>query len=138
MSSERYFNASEAAKETGKSVVTIRHYLAAKKFPNAQQTAKGKVLVWRIPLTDLVAAGLMDKVTSSPQEPQLDLGEFRATALETRIAELEAEVRGLRELMAEKQIQLDLYRDKERASIYSIETREAQERRRFNWFRRNS
>lgn len=138
MSSERYFNASEAAKETGKSVVTIRHYLAAKKFPNAEQTAKGKVLVWRIPLTDLVAAGLMDKVTSSPQEPQLDLGEFRATALETRIAELETEIRLTRELLARTDQELESYRQRERQLFAAIETRDTQEKRRFNWFRRNS
>lgn len=138
MSSETYFNASEAAKETGKSVVTIRDYLAKGKFPNATQRPKGKVQVWQIPLTDLVASGLLDKVSSASKDPsRAQLTETRATALETRIVELETEIRLTREILARTDQELEGYRQRERQLFLAIETRESQDRRRFNWFRRN-
>ncbi len=78
MSSETYFNASQAAKHSGVNVVTIRDYLAKGKLPNAKQVPKGKVKVWQIPLTDLAAAGLLDKVSSASESPSK---EIRSSAL---------------------------------------------------------
>ena len=56
-------NIAQAAKVTGKSLMTIRAYLEAKpsKLPNAFQTPRVKAKTWNIPFTDLVAAGLLDK-----------------------------------------------------------------------------
>ena len=101
MSSETYLNASQASQRTGVSLPTMRKSLAAERFPNATQTAKGKVKVWQIPLTDLVSEGLLDKV-SSPSKTATDSekSETRVTALETRIDELEAELRHSQELRA--------------------------------------
>jgi len=138
MTSDTYLNASEAAKQTGKSLVTIRHYLNSGKFPNATQTAKGKVQVWRIPLTDLVSAGLMDKVSNSPKQPTPEaMAETRATALEVNIDRLESELRHTRELLARADQELESYRQRERQLFLALETRETQQQRRFSWFRRN-
>jgi len=131
MSSEKYLNASQAAKETGVSVVTIRDYLAKGKLPNAKQTPKGKVQVWKIPLSDLSAAGLLDKV-STPSEPEPK--ERQTPGLKRRIDTLEAELRLTRELLDEVKKDRDFLRGLMPAQL---ETREAQEKRRFRWFSRN-
>ena len=138
MSSETYLNASQASQRTGVSLPTMRKWLAAERFPNATQTAKGKVKVWQIPLTDLVAEGLLDKV-SSPSKTATDSekSETRVTALETRIDELEAELRHSQELRALIEQTLEEYRTRERFNQNSIETRDTQERRRFSLFRRS-
>lgn len=138
MSSETYLNASQASQRTGVSLPTMRKWLAAERFPNATQTAKGKVKVWQIPLTDLVSEGLLDKV-SSPSKTATDSekSETRVTALETRIDELEAELRHSQELRALIEQTLEDYRTRERFNQNSIETRDTQERRRFSLFRRS-
>jgi hypothetical protein len=82
--------------------MTIRAYLEAKpsKLPNAFQTPKGKSKSWNIPLSDLVAAGLLDSVTSQPQEPvrKQDQADIELRVL---VATLEAENNSLRERLAE-------------------------------------
>jgi len=138
MSSETYLNASQASQRTGVSLPTMRKWLAAERFPNATQTAKGKVKVWQIPLTDLVAKGLLDKV-SSPSKTATDSekSETRATALQSRIDQLKAELRHSQELLARADQELESYRARERFNQNSIETRDTQERRRFSLFRRS-
>ena len=138
MSSETYLNASQASQRTGVSLPTMRKWLAAERFPNATQTAKGKVKVWQIPLTDLVSEGLLDKV-SSPSKTATDSekSETRATALESRIDQLEAELRHSQELLARADQELESYRARERQLFLAIETRDTQERRRFSLFRRS-
>jgi DNA-binding transcriptional MerR regulator len=138
MSSERYLNASEAAELTGKSLPTIRHYLATGKLPNATQRPKGKVKVWVIPLTDLQAAGLLDKVSGSKQPSDTELSQFRTQALEHQLDLLQTELRLTRELLAERATELERYRQREQQFFLTLETRESQERRRFSWFRRNT
>ena len=138
MSSERYLNASEAAELTGKSLPTIRHYLTSGKLPNATQRPKGKVKVWVIPLTDLQAAGLLDKVSGSKQPSEAEKSEFRTQALEHQLDLLQTELRLTRELLAERATELERYRQREQQFFLTLETRESQERRRFSWFRRNT
>ena len=138
MSSETYLNASQASQRTGVSLPTMRKWLAAARFPNATQTAKGKVKVWQIPLTDLVAEGLLDKV-SSPSKTATDSekSETRSTALEIDNDRLESELRHTRELLARADQELESYRARERQLFLAIETRDTQERRRFSLFRRS-
>lgn len=139
MSSETYFNASQAKDLLGVSMPTLQKWLKAKEFPNATQRPKGKVLVWEIPLSDLQNSGKLDRVSSASKEPsQTELTEFRATALETRVAELETELRLTRELLGRADTELESYRQRERQLFLAIETRDSQDRRRFSWFRRNS
>ena len=62
MSSETFYNLSKVSEMTGLSHPTLRKYLTEVRLPNAKQGLKGKVPVWQIPLTDLVAAGFIDSV----------------------------------------------------------------------------
>jgi DNA-binding transcriptional MerR regulator len=143
MTSDTYLNASEAAKQTGKSLVTIRHYLSSGKFPNATQTAKGKVQVWRIPLTDLVSAGLMDKVSNSSKQPsETELKENKETALNNEIDRLERELESTREALRVANERIAELRE-DKAKLFArlplaLETKQAQDQRRFSWFRRNT
>lgn len=59
-SRETSYTLTEAAEVTGRSRVTIRRYLDAGKFPNAwRDEASGETPApWRVPLGDLVAAGM--------------------------------------------------------------------------------
>jgi hypothetical protein len=140
MSSETYFNATQAAKHTGKSVVTIRHYLASGKFPKATRIPKGEVQVWRIPLTDLVAAGLMDKVSnSSKQPPEAELKENKETALNNEIDRLERDLESTREALRVANERIAELR-KDKADLFArlplaIETRQTQETRLSLWQR---
>lgn len=138
MTSETYLNATQAAQRTGKSLPTIRHYLASGKFPNATQTPKGKVQVWRIPEADLHLAGLMGKVSKGSQQTlETEQRETRETALFTQIGQLESDLRHARELLARADQELEGYRQRERQLFLALETRQTQEHRRFSWFRRN-
>lgn len=138
MSSETYLNASQASQRTGVSLPTMRKWLAAERFPNATQTAKGKVKVWQIPLTDLVSEGLLDKV-SSPSKTATDSekAEIRVTALETRIDQLERDLRHSNELRVRAEQELDRHQALYSQLFLAIETRDTQERRRFSLFRRS-
>jgi len=108
MTTDKTLNISEAARATGKSVMTIRAYLEAKpsKLPNAFQTPRGKAKSWNIPITDLVAAGLLDSVTNEPEKPQ---GQTEPADLELKVlvATLESENNSLRERLAETKLALD-------------------------------
>jgi DNA-binding transcriptional MerR regulator len=136
MSSETYYNLSQASELTKLSHPTLRKYLREGKFPNATQTTKGKVLVWAIPLTDLVAAELLDKVsTPSPDSTEATSLTDRAAALGERLGRLEAENEQLKERVK------DLLRRAEFAErVYQnqLETRQAQEARRLSWWQRST
>jgi DNA-binding transcriptional MerR regulator len=131
MSSEKLFNISQAAKAAGKSIPTIRAYLDQGKLPNAKSTNAGKTRTWQIPLTDLVAAGLMDQVKSEPgntasaNSALMELREQNA-ALRAENAQLLARIDEL------KQARADLIA----AYAPRIETAEAQTRRRLFWARK--
>jgi len=86
--------------------------------------------MWRIPFSDLIAAGLVDKVKSSPEE----MADTRATALEITIDNLERELRLTKELLDEVRADRDFLRSRMPAQL---ETKQAQDQRRFSWFRRN-
>jgi hypothetical protein len=135
MSSETFFNLSEAKEVTGLSLPTLRKYLAEGRLPNAKQALKGKVKVWSIPLTDLAAAGLMGSVITE------------ATALsgnELALAEAEASGERLGRLLAENEqlkARLAEYRERilftERAYQMQLETKQAQEERKLFSFLRS-
>ena len=109
MTTDKLFTLSEAARVTGKSLMTIRTYLEAKpsKLPNAFQTPKGKTKAWNIPLTDLVMAGLLDQAEKGKTEVAKEIktldGERLEADLELRVlvATLEAENNSLKERLAE-------------------------------------
>ena len=134
MSSDNYFNAAQAATQTGLSVVTIRNHLAKGSFPKAKKIVKGKSKVWAIPLTDLAAAGLLDKVSSASEAQTV---EVRSTALESQISELRTEIRHLTDTLARADQELEGYRQRERQLFATLETRATQEQRRSWWFGRN-
>lgn len=131
MTSEHYLNISEAAKATGKSIPTIRAYLESGKLANAQATAKGKSKSWKIPLTDLVAAGLLDKVETSSASASPSSGELEHLRIE--VAQLRERLEGKdREIARLEQARIDLIA----AYAPQIETAERQAQRRRSWFSR--
>ena len=131
MTSDHLLNISEAAKATGKSIPTIRAYLAEGKLPNAKAVAKGKSKSWRIPLTDLVAAGLLDKVETSTASAQPSNGELEQLRVE--VAQLRERLEGKdREIARLEQARADLIA----AYAPRIETAERQSQRRKYWFSR--
>lgn len=73
----------QAAEACGVSEATIRRRRAAGKLPNAVEDGNGGFL---IPVTDLIAAGLMDRVTVTPSRTQSD------TDLPSRVTQLEHEL----------------------------------------------
>jgi DNA-binding transcriptional MerR regulator len=128
MSTDKLFNISEAARATGKSIPTIHNYLKAGKLPNAISTPNGKSKTWQIPLTDLVAARLLDKVESEPEgarntdQDEIQRLREKVAGFEAKIEQLEARVQDSKEFLRVLQTQL--------------ETRETQEARR-SWWNRN-
>jgi hypothetical protein len=70
MTQPHYLNRAQAAKATGKSEPTIDAYLKSGRLPNAAKIRIGKREAWQIPITDLVAAGLLDKVNPTTETPQ--------------------------------------------------------------------
>jgi Helix-turn-helix domain len=85
----------EAARLGGVSVSTIRRYLAAGRFPTAQQRSSavpGQRGAWRIPTQDLLAAGLQPRQARTPHHDGYDEPSSRRTADEPvndRVRELE-------------------------------------------------
>lgn len=126
-----YLNINEAAKLTGLSIPTIRTKLERKLLPNATQVKQGKRKFWRIPVTDLAAAGLLDKVKATEPESYSE----RTLALEAEIDRLTRELEHARELLARADRELEDFRTRERQLYLTLETRETQERRRSLWQR---
>lgn len=125
-----YLNINEAAKVTGLSIPTIRMKLERKLLPNASQVMDGKRKLWRIPFTDLVAAGLIDKTNSNSESAEL-----HSEALTREIDRLEAELNHAKELLARADQELEQYRARERYLFQSLETKQVQEQRRSLWAR---
>jgi uncharacterized protein YlxW (UPF0749 family) len=132
MSSDKMFTRSEAVRATGKSAPTIDNYLKAGKLPNAVSIPNGRSKTWQIPLTDLVAAGLLDRVESEiASAPDIERDETQL--LKERLAALEAKSEQL-----ENRVQDLIKRAEfaERAYQNQIETRQTQDNRR-SWWNRN-
>lgn len=123
-----FLNINEVAKELGVSIPTIRLKLERKVFPNAHQVKQGKRKVWRIPSSDLIASGLLDKVKANEQV----MADNRTNALEQRIDALDLELRLTRELLEAARTELATYRP---IVLNVLETRAAQEKRRSLWRR---
>lgn len=117
--------------------MTIRDYLAKGKFPNAFSTPRGKSLTWHIPLTDLVAAGLLDSVKADP-EPTAQASPVDVE-IQALLARLEAENRQLLERVADLKAALE--RAEKRVDqllpIQAIETASKQRERRALFWRKN-
>jgi uncharacterized protein YlxW (UPF0749 family) len=128
MSTDKLFNISEAARATGKSIPTIHNYLKSGKLPNAVSTPNGKSKTWQIPLTDLVAARLLDRVESEPDSAR-KVEQDETQLLREQVARLEAENYQLKERVQDSKEFL-------RALQTQIETRDTQEARR-SWWGRN-
>lgn len=129
-----YLNINEAAKVTGLSIPTIRAKLNKGLLPNASQIPEGKRKLWRIPFTDLVAAGLVD--STSPSD--LDKAANRSNALESEIDRLTLELEHTKELLKRADTELEAYRERERLLYRGLETRAVQEKRRSLWQRLTS
>lgn len=132
MTSDQLFTRSETMRLTGKSGPTIDSYLKAGKLPNAFTVPKGKSRSWQIPLTDLVAAGLIDKVETQPDpgpEPvQLLLNDLQAVRERLTLAELE--LRLVSESLEEYKEREQQHKTVIKAFTNVLETKQAQEARR--------
>lgn len=120
-----YLNINEAAQELGVSIPTIRLKLERKVFPNAHQVKQGKRKFWRIPLSDLIASGEMDKVKT--KEPE----QTRSDALELEIDRLRTELTHKAELLERADREIATYRQ----LLFSLETKETIDKRRSLWSR---
>jgi DNA-binding transcriptional MerR regulator len=140
MTTDKLFTLSEAARVTGKSLMTIRTYLEAEpsKLPNAFQTPKGKTKAWNIPLTDLVMAGLLDQLETDKAEVVKEIkkagGQLVEADIELRVrnATLETENKFLRESL--ERLEEALARAEKRVDmllpIRELETAQKQKERR--------
>lgn len=126
-----YLNINEAAKATNLSIPTIRAKLEKGLLPGASQIQEGKRKLWRIPFTDLIAAGLIDSVKANQESGFASFPE----ALQQDIQKLQAELEATRELLRRADLELDSYRQRERYLFASLETRATQEARRSLWQR---
>jgi hypothetical protein len=131
MTSETFYNITQAANASGKSNPTIRKYLRDGRLPNAKETTKGGVKSFSIPLTDLVAAGLMDKVSSPVDTETNTASELRTLA--ERLGRLELEIELKNELLAEYKERIAEQLATIRFQQTSIETQQVQDTRR-SWF----
>jgi hypothetical protein len=101
-------NVAQAAKACGVAEMTIRKYLGItnppqpSQLPNARKELRKGKSVWVIPITDLVAAGLMDKVIGSNAKAE-------ATTAPATEALLRQEIDSLKALLAEKDRIIALY-----------------------------
>ena len=137
MSSETFFSINKAAEISNKSIPTIRKYLKLGKFPNATSKPQAKDPTrsnWKIPLSDLQAAGILDTVTGTNKKPdnseQLQkLKEINAR-LEAENIQLSNRVEDLQEFLKDSREYLKTFQ-------LQLETKQAQETRR-KWWNRNS
>jgi uncharacterized protein YlxW (UPF0749 family) len=137
MTTDKTFTISEAARATGKSIPTIHSYLKANKLPNAIAVPKGKSRSWQIPLTDLVAARLLDQVESPDPAPAVrTLSEQERDELITLRAKAAEVQERIKDLQARADDLLKRAEFAERAYTNQIETRQTQETRRLWWARK--
>ena len=126
-----YLNINEAAKATNLSIPTIRAKLEKDLLPGASQIQEGKRKLWRIPFSDLVAAGLIDSVKANQESGFASFPE----ALQQDLNKLQAELEATRELLRRADQELESYRQRERYLFATLETRATQEARRSLWQR---
>ena len=126
-----YLNINEAAKATNLSIPTIRNKLEKGLLPGASQIQEGKRKLWRIPFSDLVAAGLIDSVKANQESGFASFPE----ALQQDLKKLQAELEATKELLRRADQELESYRQRERYLFATLETRATQEARRSLWQR---
>lgn len=133
MSSETYFNLSQASEACGVSLPTIRKAYKEGKFPNASEGKQGKRKTVSIPLSDLHSSGYLDKVNGSqgvkPTQP--DSRDIFTTAERDELIRL-------RERVSQLEAALDSYKQREAQLFRVLETRAQQEKRRKFWSFGNS
>lgn len=134
MTSENFLTLSQAADQAGISKPTLRKWLEAGKIPGATTEAKGNRKDWRIPLTELLAA--VDQANRNSPAAKAKAKADRTEALEADYDRLLSELNHAKELLARTERELEDYRQRERQMFLVIETRQAQEQRRFRWFGR--
>lgn len=104
---KRSLTLSEAAVACGASGVTLRRRLDAGAFPHAFRSdvgGKGRKDTWRIPVSDLFAAGF---VPPDDERPAAATPSRRIAELETRVAELERQPAVWRTRAEEREHHLD-------------------------------
>jgi hypothetical protein len=135
-------NISQAAKAAGVAEMTIRKYLGITKppqesrLPNARKEIRAgqTIATWAIPLSDLINAGLMSKVTS---EPAPAATEQEASTSNLALLKLEMEVTSLKAQLEEKERLIALYDQQLTfANRLQLETSQVQEERRKFWQRK--
>lgn len=135
MSSETYFNLSQASEACGVSLPTIRKAYKEGKFPNATEGKQGKRKTVSIPLSDLQASGYLDKVKGSNSQ-SIKTSQSESTDIFTS-AERD-ELITLRERVRQLEEALEGYRQREAQLFRVLETKEQQEKRRKFWSFGNS
>ena len=128
---EELLSLSEASRRTRVSLPTLRKYLAAKKFPRAKRSKEG---VWAIPFTDLVAAGLVDKVKAKGARERRRSSVEALPEERRELERLRVEVQFLREQVRK----LEAREESDRDLIRSLTQRQLEGGKLAGWFRKSS
>ena len=126
-----YLNINEAAKACGVSIPTIRTKLERNLLPNAHQVQEGQRQTWRIPLSDLIAAGLLDKVSKPEPGSESEQLKEKVRDLELRLERVTAQSQTLEAQLREQLDKSERQRDEALAEIFYAHRRqlESPERR---------
>ena len=136
MSSETYFNLSQASELCGVSLPTMRKAFREGKFPNATETTQGKRKSVSIPMSDLQSSGMLDRVKGNrsagikPSQPDttdiFTAEKEELIKLKETVRQLEARLEEAKERQEETSYLL-------RSLTAQLETKEQQEKRRKFW-----
>lgn len=112
MSSDPVFDSTymvpEAAALCGCSIDTVRRHLRDGRFPRAFQDGDVSNAAWRIPLSDLVAAGLYQPGPAEPDPPAEQTGVAPAEGSTELLARLQHAERTIEQLLQQNQQLLQL------------------------------
>ena len=136
MSSETYFNLSQASELCGVSLPTMRKAFREGKFPNATETTQGKRKSVSIPMSDLQDSGMLDRVKGNRSQ---GVKPSQSETMDIFTADKEELIK-LKETVRQLEARLEEAKERQEETSYllrslsaQLETKEQQEKRRKFW-----